>query len=268
MSYKVKVYLPTQKKSGYVDELKNSDILTITKYIKANDDYGLSTYLKHIVQKAGAKNIIDMFFVILQLRALNFNNNITLKGKHAEGTEATYKQNIFEFLGEFINYVENIPLEYTFEKDNLKIILTYPKKFYFKNFFSLLINTVQDIKVDDKTIFENLTPKEKFKLIYQLKDEILRDIKTFFDKINCKSELFFIKNDNKDLSFPNIRVSFFNNTVFSIIKSIFKIEISYFYNKLYVCLTKLGITFADFMNLTYIESDILLTIYKSANKLK
>jgi hypothetical protein len=268
MNYKVKVYLPYQKRITYIDELKNKDILTITKYIKANDEFGLSNYLNELLKPVDALTSIDKFFVVLQLRALNLGNTITLKGRHVEGRDVFYKKDIFGFLGEYIKHCETIPEHYTFVKQDLEIIFKHPSNLYYKNFIQLLNDIVVDIKLNNESILVNTTKKEKFNIIFKLKPNILQEIKKFLEGINLSSDLFFIKNESKDVSFPNISISFFNNTLFSIIKSIFKMEISYFYNKFYICLTKLGITYSDYMNLTFIETDILLSIFKSANKSK
>ncbi len=268
MSYKVKVYLPTQNRFAYINELKNKDILAITKYIKADDELGLSIFLNQLLEPTGATNNVDKFFVILQLRALNFGNNITLKGRHVEGRDVLYKKDIFEFLGDYINFCESLKSNFIFKKQNLEIEFTYPANLFFKNFLHLLNESIVDIKVDGLSIFQDKTQTEKFNILYKLKPNILKEIKKFLENINNTSNLFFIKNYDKQASFPDIKISFFNNTIFSIIKSIFKIEITYFYNKFYICLTKLGISYSDYMNLTFIEADILLSIFKSANKSK
>lgn len=267
MEYKIKVYIPSQDRFGYIPELKNKDALAISKYIKANDDYGLTKILNEHLNSVGAKNILDKFFILLQLRALNISNTVTLKAKHITGEDATYTVNIFKFLGMFLEYNKTIQEEYVYEKDNVKIVFSLPANIYFANFYSLLVDSIKNIFVDGEDIIKNKNSKEKLRTILRFKKEFIEEIKTFLSNINKASQLFFVKSTDEILV-PAIKISYFNNTVFSLIKSLFKTEIGYFYNKFYICLTKLGLSYEDYQELSFIETDILLNIYKSANKLK
>lgn len=268
MGYKVKTYIPTLSSSEYTREITNFDILNIIKYIKANDDYGLSKYFEHNVVDCSVPTLLDKFFVLIQLRALNFNNRVVFKGKHASGSDAVSNVDLFKFLGDILTQYPSIPQTHQYKCENLVINFKLPTKLYFKNIYSLLLDTITDILYNNVSLYENKNEKEKLEILVRLKKDNLVKIKEYLQNLNEKLELFLIKNEDGETNIPTIRVSFYNNTLFNVLKSIFKLEITYFYQRLYTCITKLGLDYSSFMGLTYVETDILLSIYKSVNKLK
>lgn len=267
MDYRIRIYIPSSGKFEYVDELKNRESLAILKYIKANDDYGLCNYFENILSGTSAKTIEDKFFILCQLRALNIGNTITINGKDDTGVKTSIKINLFNFLKEYINYIQKSEKKFEFHEDNLKIVFKLPTTIYFKSFISLLNDTVEKILIDDKDILESKNNIEKLEIISKLKKETIFKIKQFLNNINQSSTLFFLK-PNEQILIPTVKISFFNNTIFNLLKSIFKTEFTYFYNKFYICLTKLGLSYEDYLKLSFIEADILLNTYKAANQLK
>lgn len=265
MDYKVKIYVPSQQSFEYFNELKNREALAISKYIKANDEYGLSLYFNELIKNAQDVDILDKFFILLQLRALNVSNKVTISGKHESGSDATFNINLFSFLGKYLDYQQNVPQQFTFTRDNLSIIFRRPRNIYFKNFYSLLCDSIEQVLIDDEDILKNKNNQEKINIILKFNKKTLNDIKDFLNNINESSELYFCRPEN-GISIPTIKISFFNNTLFSILKSLYKTEISYFYSKFYICLTKLGLSYDDYLKLSFVETDILLNIYKGANK--
>lgn len=268
MEYRVRLYIPSKKKFDYLDEIKNKNIIAISKFIQANDEYGLSSYFEKLLSSLELDNIIDKFCVLLQLRGLNFNGKAVLKGKHADGNEVEYKIDIFEFVGQLLEGLESVPDQYEFITGEYKFLFKLPTRMYFKNTYALLYDTLLDIEYNGVSVYKGLQKKEKFNYVIGIDKETITNVVKFFNQTNNNSEIFFIKNDDKDILLPSIRVSFFNNTIFNTLKALFKIELTYIYNKFYVCLTKLGISYTDYLNLSFIEADILLSIYKSANNLK
>lgn len=268
MEYRVKVYIPSKKSYGYINELKNSDIVAIAKFIQANDEYGLSTYFEQIIKGLKLENIVDKFCVLLQLRGLNLNGNAILKGRHISGSEAEYKVNVFEFVSSLVEYYDNIKKSYEIEYNGIKIFFTLPKKLYFKNFYSLLFDIVERVEVSGEEKYSKLSQRDKLKFLIELGKDVATKIFEELTAINNSSDLYFIKIEDKEILLPSIKISFFNNTIFNTLKSLFKIELTYLYNKFYVCLTKIGLSYKDYMNISFIEADILLSIYKAANKLK
>ena len=268
MDYKVKVYIPTKKIYGYIDELKNKDILTISKYIKANDDYGLNTFLNSLLSPLKLTNTIDKFCVLLQLRGLNLSGKATLTGKHSNNNKVDYTIDIFSFIGEYLEAIDSFDIssEYIFE--NIKIFFKTPSSLYFKNTYALISDIITDIEIQGTSEYAKKSSKEKIEYLLTLDKNIINGFARHLDKINKSTNLFFVKNDDPEVYLPNIKISFYNNTIFNIIKSLFKVELSYFYQKFYICLTKLGLSYGDYMSLSYVESDILISIFKSANKIK
>jgi len=267
MDFKIKVYIPSIDKFDYINELKNRETLAISKYIKANDDYGLSNYFNNLLSGIPATNIADKFFILCQLRALNLSNSIIINGKHISGDDATYKINLFSFLEKYLKYINKLNSEQIYTNEELEIHFKLPKDVFFKNFYALLNDIIFKIVINGEDVLLNKTPSQKFNIITQLNKTVISEFKSHLETINNSSELFFIQ-PTEEILVPTIKISFFNNTIFSILKSIFKTEISYFYNKFYISLTKLGLSFDDFLKLSYVETDILLNIYKSVNKLK
>jgi hypothetical protein len=268
MTYKVKVYIPTQKQFGYVEELKNRDILIISKYIKANDDEGLNQYFDTILSKFKNITILDKFFILLQLRALNFSSKVVITGKHVSGKEAVCNIILSEILQKLLDFCDTDMSQKAFIEKDLKIDFKLPQSLYFSDINNLLNEAVENIYINSACITKDVEGDDRNNIIKRLKPDIIQRIRDHFNDINKQSALYFLKNEDLEILLPTIQISFFSNTIFNILKAIFKIEISQFYQKFYTCLTKLGISFSDYMDLSFIETDILLSIYKAANKIK
>ena len=267
MDFNIRVYIPSTEKFEYIKELTNKETLAISKFIKANDDYGLSSLFDSLLKDIPTNNIVDKFFILCQLRALNISNKIVLSAKHLSGENATYRINLFSFLGDYLNHIKTLEKEYVYEDEQLKIYFKLPTNIYFKNFYVLLNDIITKVEINGKNILEGKNQKETFDIILKFNSRVISGLKNYLNKLNNNSNLFFVK-PTEEILVPTIKVSFFNNTIFNILKSIFKTEILYFYNKFFVCLTKLGLSYDDYLKLSYVETDILLNIYKSANKLK
>ena len=267
MDYRIRVFIPSSNKFEYVDELKNRQSLAILKYIKANDDYGLCNYFENILKDTSAQNIEDKFFILCQLRALNIGNSLTVNGKDDTGAKTSIKISLFDFLKNYIEYVQKSKKQYIYQENNLQIVFKLPTTLYFKNFLSLLNDSIERILINNEDIIQGKNNIEKFEIISKFNKETMLKIKDFLNEINQASTLFFLK-PTEQILVPTVKVSFFNNTVFNLLKTIFKTEFNYFYNKFYICLTKLGISYDDYLKLSFVEADILLNTYKAANQLK
>ena len=140
--------------------------MDIIKYIQSNDDYGLDSYFNDFLDNDKSLNIIDKFFIFLQLRALNFNNRVTITGTHETGREAVAKIDIFKFLGSYISYIEKIEKNYSLVVDELTINFKIPSSLFFRNLYALMADCVTDITISGESIYKEKKDKEKLEILF------------------------------------------------------------------------------------------------------
>jgi hypothetical protein len=259
-TFLVNSYIPTLSTYCHLAEFNNKNYIDVNKFIAGNDNVGLSDFFDNFLKEHQCNNAFDKFFVLLYLRSICIGSSLKFKIDN----ETTMSLNIINILQKLINSVES-PLPDYFYKD-LKIVFKLPDKLYHSNFISFLYDIIYDIKIPNSLEeYKALSSINKFKIIKNLKKEIIFDIK---NHIKSNQKRFNLIDINEDIGFKNNKFSFYDNSAFFILKFFYRTNITSLYNKLYHCCQKLSLSFMDYCSLTSSETNILLAIYKKNNNIK
>ena len=260
--FRIKTYIPTLSSFGATKELTNLDLLKINKFINYKDDINLSLFFKKMVSKNIETNF-DLAFAIINLRMLCVGEEIKIADKTEGKVSSTIKIKLRSILTRILENPQN-PLP-PFNYNDLTIKFSLPKRLYYNNFISFLLDIVEDISIDNKLSYKNLKIKERYNLLIKLKKNIINEIKKHIQLHQIKYKII-VTEENNLLS--NTTFSFYDNSCYYLIKFLFKNSLSSTYNKLFHCSQKLYLGYNDFCNLSPAETDLLLAIFKKNNNIK
>lgn len=191
-----------------ISEFTIEDFRSISFMIENDSDENLYNRLIKSLNKDSSS--IDKFNILLEARILHINENIMFNN----GT-SNVNVNINVWKDKFLKEIKDISKTLTI--DNIEITLDYPNNFYFKNKEDILINCVKFIRIKDKFLnFYTLDKSEKFAILEKLPSKVTEEIKEFI-KDNNKSIVLM----NPILNLPEISINFFDNSAFSLIKTIY-----------------------------------------------
>lgn len=261
-SLKIKTYTPTLSTFKYTREIKNSDLIQINKLINYKDDKGLSQLLESYVDKSITCNF-DKAFSLINLRSLCVGEELKFITRDKGKPSVTVKLNLTAILKRLLEN-EQLPL-IDFEYKDFKIVFKLPVKIYYSNFIVFLNDIVTSLIVNNENILDGKTNRERLEILNKIKPDILKEIKNHIKVNQLKYKIIDINVSNP---FLNSTFSFYDNSFYYFIKFLFKIGLSSIYNKLYFSCQKLNIGYSDYCNLSPIEIDLLLAIYKKNNSIK
>jgi hypothetical protein len=254
-TFKIRTVIPSLSSYVYLDELTNKNLLEINKFISSNDSSGLDLYLSNLLPQN--INICDKLFLIIFLRYKCLGEEIKLtKISSTNSIQITVTlSNIIEKLFNF-----NIKKINSFVFKDLTVNFTHPRKLYFEKYLDLLEDITESIKINSILLTNKTEIKEA---LCKLKPEILTKIVDHVREEN--NEVFYISESS---TLKDLNVTFYNNSCFNLIKLFLTYNVSNIYLKMFHMSEKLNINYSDFLKLTPLESDILLTIYKSIKNIK
>jgi len=260
MDYKIKTYIPTLSTFEYFKEIKNKDIISLSKFIASKDNDGAADYLNSLLCNK-IKNSYDKLFSLIFLRNLTVGNTVNIKfnSKNIKIDKAELKLNIV--LSNLLKDKNYKIMDFEFE--DIQIKFKESKEIYYSNFNSILLDIVEEVIVKDSiTNYKNLNITEQKEIILRLKREIKQKLRRHIQKHSPYFSISTIK------EIENIKLNLFNNSAFYFLKTIFTTSLSNYYTKLYHISHKLNLTYDNFLSLTPSETDLLLAIYKSQSTIK
>jgi hypothetical protein len=260
MDYCIKTYLPSLSTFEYFKEVKNKDIICLSKFIASNDNEGAAKYFTDILCHK-VHNSYDKFFCLIFLRNLTVGNavNIKFNNKKLKIDKAELKLNIV--LSDILKNNNTIIADFEFE--DVKVVFKESTEIYYKNFNSILSDVIEEVIIKETlTNYKELNEEIQKNIILRLKKEIKLKLKKHILEHSPYFNITLLKELN------SIKLNLFNNSAFYFLKTIYTTSMSSFYTKLYHISHKLNLNYDNFLSLTPSETDLLLAIYKSQSTIK
>jgi hypothetical protein len=254
-TYKIRTVIPSLSSFIYLNELTNKNLLDINKFISSNDSVGLDEYFSNLLPSN--INIYDKLFLIVFLRYKCLGEEIKLT-KISSSDSIQVSVNLANILEKLFNCKIEKLNPFTYK--NLKINFKYPSKLYFEKYFDLLEDIVENIEINSLKLTNKIDINEA---LSKLKPEILNNLINYVREEN-KNVLYI----SDSVLLKDLNLTFYNNSCFNLIKLFLTYNVSNIYLKMFHMTEKLNINYSDFLKLTPLESDILLTIYKSVKNIK
>lgn len=152
----------------------------------------------------------DKFNLLLEARIKYIDDIIVFNnGKN----NVTYNLNIWkDILSK--NYVD---IEKVIKFNNISVTVDYPQELYFETITDIILNCIKTIEINDKIIdYQNLSKIDRQTILEKLPYGIIDEIKDFVGKHSTSVILL-----EPVLDLPEIAINFFDNSAFSVVKTIF-----------------------------------------------
>jgi len=253
----VKISLPSGN-TIQLFELKNRDNQTILKYCENSDVEGLSDFFNRTVFK-GKKSldIIDKFYTLLSLRMIFIDPDIIFAD--AVGNEIKYG------ITNILNRIDLLDIDYTKSiiiNEHITVDLGLPNLLYFADVNDIYMSTIKSIKLQSgQVVFSDLTADIQEDVLKNIPNILFTHINTHITQLSQQLKTLTIIEENTDLNISEYSTDIISNQFMGLIMSLFSTGLKSFFEMMYIFTSKLNIDGATFLNLTPLDSRVLLNIY-------
>ena len=257
MAFNIKTRLPSGR-TVRIPELKNKDFFIILKFCENEDFEGLNSFFNEIIFKGLEDlDIIDKFYAILLVRMIYVYPDIMFEDKNKNTINFSI-ENILEKIDLFERDYDK-----AYKLDKFDIELGLPNLLYFEDLNDIYLSIIKKIKVGDKVIkFNTLSMDEKEVILSNIPNSVFSIIKSYSNQLSTNLNNFVIIEKNANFNLDEINLNVLSNGIISFILGIYSSGLSNFFEMLYIFTSKLGFTSHDFLELTPLDSRVLLNIYK------
>lgn len=252
--FSIEVTLPSGKLVR-INELNNKDYLVILKFCHNNDYKGLNSFFEKLYLTPDL-DVFDRFFVLLYVRKLFVSGKLNFLGKN----EVDIAYNINDMLEKLIdNYIN---FERSLEADGIKFKVDIPQGSYFSSIDDLYQYTIREVEYNNNTIiFSKLSEDERNAVLNRLPTSAFVAIQKYLEELSDSLFDLTLIEENKDFEISEVNINLMSNGVLYFIASIFKLDLTHFYETLYNYNQYVSNGSGDFFKLTFNEVKLLLKIH-------
>lgn len=174
-------------------------------------------------------------------------------------------------LSDFLNQIENLePINnVTYEVDGITFEIGLPREFYFKNIDDILISTLKSITIKNNKInFTQLTKEEQNIILEKLPAKVCTKIQEFVNNLDLKLGSILLIEGNKSFNINELKIDIFSNQFLYFIQSIYTQDLKNFFELMYHYMNKVVHDASMFMELSPVDSNIILNFFKQETKEK
>ena len=254
--FKIKILLPSGRYIRLA-ELKNKDYQVILKYCENSDAEGLNDFFDSLVfSDYKSLDIIDKFYTLLTLRMMFIDPDLSFTDK--SGREVKFSiANILEKIDHFQNDFDRV-----ISIEGFTIELGLPTLLYFKDINDIYTSTIKNIKLNNNTLdFNILTLEQKEEILSYIPNVFFTHIKKHISQISKQLQSFVLIEQNTTFNIEEINTDVISNEFMGFILSVFTTGLKNFFDMMYAFTTKLNIDGNTFLNLTPLDSRVLINIF-------
>lgn len=257
MDFSVKISLPSGK-SVRVPELKNKDYFTILKFCENEDLEGLCNFFNHcLFNNLLSLDIIDKFYILLLVRMMYVDPELVLESEN--------KNNINFSIQNIVDNIDSAEFDFTkvYRDDKYILELGLPDSLYFDSLNDIFLSVIKKIQISDTEIdFSSLKESEREEILNYIPNSIFTILKKHIMVISSDLSDFVVIDGSDEFGIRGINLDIVSNGVIAFLMSIFSTGLTTFFEMMFVFTGKLGFTAQDFLNLTPLDSKVILNIYK------
>lgn len=264
MSFYSKIELPVLKKEIRYTHINNSHYFDILKFITNNDDIGLSNYFDQllydiILDKDDINDLtnLDKFLIFLDLRSNSLGDILQLNTNNGGKVEIL----LSSIKDKIIKEISQLKLCKKISSAEMEIDICIPKSFIIDSIDKIYRDIIKSIKIEeDELHFFNLTDEEIDIIISNIPASLTSEILNFI-KINEDINKINIITENKKIGLTGISLNVFDKSMFLFIKSIFNEDLINFYEMQYTLISKMNVSYDQFLRMNMNECRIFINFY-------
>lgn len=255
MTFTTAIALPACNKTLHVKSITNQMHENLQKFLLEGNDELIEQCFESILQTCVCEYMdsltnIDKFVLLCKIRSISFSSTVNL----VNADNAAININ----LESIIQQLQSIDLQPDIHKINGTTIEFYLPTKLFVNSNDALINCIYSV---NELLLHSLAKHERDKILNILCGKMIEYAASYIvENIKKFDATYFIPNI-ENLGFSSIRINPFDQSLFEILKVIFKEDLFTFYKTKYLCLSKMHMPCSDFDRLTPADARLFLSFY-------
>ena len=258
--FTIKIKVPTGR-TVRVPEIKNKEYLSLLKFCQNEDIEGLSSFFEDTIfskiHNSGELTIIDRLYILIYLRMVFVEPNIFFKDNR--------DTNINFNLSNILKKIDEHESDYTktVSRESFTLDLGLPNMLYYNDIDDLFIGAIKRIQIKDKVLdFRNITKEERENILGYLPADVFKDISNHIREISYSVRDFILIEKNETLNIDELNLDITTNGAISFILALFTQNLKTYYELMYFFMCKLQMPHETFINLTPIETKVMINIYE------
>ena len=258
----IKQYLPTLQQTVSYKELTNAHYFDLLKYINNSDDRGIADCFNQIIESHTKEpqsfNCLERFLILFDIRSICIGDSVELQLK--SGTTA--KLSIFSIIENIKQRIENVNFTKQCVVDDIILNLNIPRDFIVDKNDDIYESIIESIVFDNKTyLVDHLTIKEKGDFYKSLPASVFFEIISYIKEITEQLNGINLISKNVQLEIDELPLAIFDNTLFTMLKLLYKDDLMNFYEQQYSFIRKMQFTQEHFMQMTPNESRLFINLF-------
>lgn len=239
------INIPSIGGIGYFKEFPMVYYKSFVKTLLNGDDNITGQFIDGIISKLTYKGpdvsqltAYDKFCIMLAIRAYNVSSTINfgckVKGEKEKEKETTV--NVIAEINEMLDAITDIGIQHFFQIENaagMKIRGSLPKSLQASDLSWLMASCINEIEFNDKIIhLSQLEPAEQVHILDKLPSAVFTTVIDFLktqNEILDNNPLFEINVKQEVLGSREIKISFFDTSMFELLKILYNTSLKEFY---------------------------------------
>ena len=233
--FKYKIYLPSKSRYYYFTQLNNQTYTTLAKIIANDDSEQLNKLFCKMVYTMSSRRVdprkitrVDMFCILLNIYIICVSNSIEMKGEVKDGVPQAFNLDLYSVLDKVTNFKFDYTQDVQVNQD-VSMTLKCPSVMYVSETDDLIADCVESLTIyGNKHNLIDLTLQQKRNVLDNVPADVITSMITKMTEINDEYQLTVIDNPEQE---QKIVISLYNNSMFEILKLIYRqsLEAQYFY---------------------------------------
>lgn len=255
MIFTTTIALPVCNKIMHVKSITNQMHENLQKFLLEGNDELIEQCFESILQtcvRQYRKDLsnIDKFALLCKIRSISFSSTVSL----VNANNAAINVNLETIIQQLLS-IELRPHLHKFKTAVAEFFL--PKQLLV-NDKDTIINCIHSI--NDLLLYD-LSKRDKDKILSVVSGKMLAGASDYIiETLKKFNDMYFIPNI-ESLEFNSVKINPFDQSLFEILKIIFKEDLFNFYKTKYLCLSKMHMPCSDFDKLTPADARLFLSFY-------
>lgn len=265
------VYIPSIDQAVRFREITNSHYIDILKYIQNNDNTGLLQYIQFIISQLCCEsnirfNRVDVFCIMSTIRMVCVGDVMELNIKSEDSPAITNKLSVHSIISKIANEVDIVRDRNVQIRDNITVTINLPYHLYYDIQEEFILDCITGINVNGEfSDLRHATSDQRKEIFKNLTGDALNCIISYLDDLHSKIDDIQIINSTSDDT-EAVKVNIFDNSLFEVLKFLYRDNLLNVYEKQYVLGGKIGMGIDAYMSLSPAEIDLHLNTYAREKK--
>jgi hypothetical protein len=252
-----------------ISPITNEIFFNICKFIEENNDEDITVFIDEVlIELIQDTNIfnkltrVDKCIILTKLYEQYIDPNITLYCSHKENSDI---RNVNVESASIFKKIQDLSVGYfkTIRYNNIEIEISAPSKLFCKSYDEIMISMIHRVVYDgEEYYFSSFSDFDKDKFLESINIDLF---KICTDVIKSNDTTLSLIDIPDDFEYENIYISYFNNSLYSLIKSLFSFDVKYLYENSYVFCKAMGSSYDHFKQITPHEFNQFINIHKYYN---